>query len=120
MMIQVKEKVVDASLNPRLPGRYGQMTRAEFDAEVAQIEAGELPEGELLTDAQWSAMKRAARSERRRRERAVKPVEQKVARVRVTIPTDLLAAVDAEAASRDMPRAALIALAMRRLLKIRD
>ena len=100
--------------------RYAAMTQAEYNAEVAKYEPPNKVEGTLLTDAQWSAMKRAARSERRRRERAVKPVEQKVARVRVTIPTDLLAAVDAEAASRDMPRAALIALAMRRLLKIRN
>ena len=113
-----KSSAIEQPLDPRLPGRYGRMTRAELDAEVEAIEK-ENPQGTPLTDAEWAAMKRAALAERRRRGRPAKAEADKVARVLVTMPRDLLAAVDAAAAARDVSRAALIADGMRRLLKIK-
>ncbi|HMO26305.1 MAG TPA: hypothetical protein PKB10_08545 [Tepidisphaeraceae bacterium] len=64
-------------------------------------------------------MKRAAATERRKRGRPRKAEDEKVARVLVSMPRDLLTAIDAAASRRDVTRAALIADGMRRLLKLR-
>lgn len=107
------------SRHVRPSDRYVAMTKAEYDAEAAKYEPPNKIEGTPLTDAEWDAMKRAAVAERRRRGRPAKAEADKVARVLVTMPRELLAAVDAEAAARDVSRAALIADGMRRLLKLK-
>jgi len=94
------------------------MTVGELDAEVALIESGLVSDGTSLTDAQWSAMKQAATAERKKRGRPAKPVEEQVARVMLSMPRDLLAAIDAAAEKCDLSRAAIIALGMRKLLKL--
>jgi len=94
------------------------MTVGELDAEVALIESNRVSDGTPLTDAQWGAMKRGAAAERKKRGRPAKPVEEQVARVMLSMPRDLLAAIDAAAAKRDLSRAAIIALGMRKLLKL--
>ena len=110
--------VKSVPVNPRLPGRWGKMTVGELDAEVALIESNRVSDGTPLTDAQWGAMKRGAAAERKKRGRPAKPVEEQVARVMLSMPRDLLAAIDAAAAKRDLSRAAIIALGMRKLLKL--
>ncbi len=102
----------------RASDRYGLMTRVEYKSAVAQFEPPHEVVGTPLTDAQWGAMKRAASAERKKRGRPAKPVEEQVARVMLSMPRDLLAAIDAAAEKRDLSRAAIIALGMRKLLKL--
>ncbi len=92
------------------------MTQEQFDAEAARYEPPRKVQGKPLTDAQWSTMKQTASTIRRRRGRPVKPIEDHVARVLVSMPRDLLAAIDAAATSEDVSRAAIIAKGMRLLL----
>jgi hypothetical protein len=109
----------EAPLDPTLPGRWGKMTRSQMDAEVAQIEA-ENPEGVPIPKEEWDAMKRTNKSawKRRKQGRPKKPLSQHVARIQLSIPRDLLTATDAAASERDLSRAALVALALRKLLKL--
>lgn len=102
----------------RPSARYAGMTKAEYDLAAARFEPPNAIKGKLLSKAEWARMKRAAVTERRKRGRPRKAEEQKVARVLISMPRDLLAAIDAAAAHRDVTRAALIADGMRRLLKL--
>ena len=104
----------------RPSARYAGMTRSEYDTEAARLEPPHEVVGTPLTDGQWTLMKRGAKAERKRRGRPVKPADQKVARVLVSMPRDLLAAIDAAADQRDVTRATLIAHGMRTMLKIRS
>jgi hypothetical protein len=87
-------------LAPWLPGRYGQMTREEFDAESDRY------------DAEFSGLraKRAtnSRPHPRKRGRPAKPEDQKAARILITMTPRLLAATDAAADKRGLTRAGLV------------
>lgn len=87
-------------LAPRLPGRFGKMTRRELNAESNQY------------DAEFSGThaKRVAnrRPHPKKRGRPTKPTGEKVERVLITMAPQLLAATDAAAASTGLTRAGLI------------
>lgn len=83
-----------------LPGRFGQMTREELDAESDQY------------DAEFSGTnaRRASniRPHPKRRGRPAKPAGDKAARVLITMAPQLLAAADAAADRQGLTRAGLI------------
>jgi hypothetical protein len=87
-------------LVPQLPGRYGQMTREELDAESDQY------------DAEFSATRAKripnSRPHPKKLGRPPKPADQKAARVLITMDPQLLTAADADAKRRGMTRAGLI------------
>ena|SRR6185437_10350882 len=87
-------------LAPWLPGRFGQMTREQLDAESAQY------------DAEFSATraKRTANAKPhpKKRGRPRKPSDMKAARVLITMTPQLLAAADAAANKKGFTRAGLI------------
>ena len=87
-------------LVPSLPGRFGRMSREQLDAESDQY------------DAEFSATraKRIANSRPhpKKRGRPPKPIDEKAARVLVTMAPQLLAAADAAAGKRGLTRAGLI------------
>lgn len=87
-------------LVPQLPGKFGQMTHEELDAESDQY------------DVEFSAMRAPPALNRnphpRKRGRPRKPQEQKSARVLITMEPRLLAAADADAERRGLTRAGLI------------
>ena len=87
-------------LAPWLPGRFGQMTREELDAESNQY------------DAEFSATSakrsRNTRPHPRKRGRPAKRADAKAARVLITMTPKLLAAADAAADQRGLTRAGLI------------
>ena len=105
--------------------RYARMTRQEYRAMVKRIET-EDPAGKPIPDAEWNAMRRAVKTERKRRAGGARPgagrkpkaEADKAARVLVSMPRDLLAEIDRAAAEQDLSRAALIAQGMRKLLKL--
>jgi len=87
-------------LAPWLPGRFGRMTRDEFDVESDQY------------DAEFSGThaKRTvnARPHPKKRGRPPKAAGQKAARVLITMTPKLLAAADAAAGKKGLTRAGLI------------
>lgn len=91
-------------LAPWLPGRFGRMTRQEFDAESDPYDA----------EFSGTSAKRAsnATAHPKKRGRPGKPPGEKAARVLITIAPDLLAATDAAAEQTGHTRAGLIRLAV--------
>ncbi len=91
-------------LAPWLPGRFGRMTRQEFDAESDQY------------DEEFSATRAKgitnSKPHPRKRGRPAKPAGQKAARVLITMAPQLLAAADAAAGKKGLTRAGLIRQAM--------
>ncbi len=87
-------------LAPWLPGRYGRMTREQFNYESDQY------------DAEFSATraKRTANAKPhpKKRGRPPKPADQRAARVLITMTPQLLAAADAAAGKHGLTRAGLI------------
>lgn len=88
------------SLDPRLPGRFGRMSRAELDAESDQYNA----------EFSGTRAKRVsnAKPHPRKRGRPPKPANEKAARVLITMAPKLLAAADAAAGKQGLTRAGLI------------
>jgi hypothetical protein len=91
-------------LVPWLPGRYGQMTRHELDAESDQY------------DAEFSAVRAKPTPNHtphpKKPGRPRKPTGEKAARVLITMEPRLLAAADAAADRQGLTRAALIQQAL--------
>ncbi len=87
-------------LAPWLPGRYGRMTRQQFNAESDQYDA----------DFSGTRAKRIAnsRTHPKKRGRPRKRADQKAAKVLITMPPRILAATDAAADKKGLTRAGLI------------
>ena len=98
--------------------RYAEMTAAEYRVAIASLQPPNEVVGKPLSDGTWRAMKDAALTERRLRGRPAKPDSEKVARVLVSMPREMLASLDAAVASKGTTRAGFIADLLRRKLKL--
>ena len=100
-------------VNPRLPGRFGKMSAAELEAEVAEFDQESLDDHGFQdpTAAELASLRRAKRK---------KPGRPRVGkgakRVLLTIEIGLLKAVDSYAKKSGLSRSALIATQMRKVL----
>ena len=82
-------------MDPKLPGRYGRMTEAELDADVARYDADPgLAEREAIA-ADAAGVRPARPHPKRRRGRPSLPEGERVERVTISVPPALLARVDA-------------------------
>jgi hypothetical protein len=98
-------------VNPRLPGRYGRMTAAELDAEVAMFDQDMIIDrAKSLTRAQWAQERRA----RRKGARAENHSAAK--RIVIKIDSRLLRRADAWARKHGTTRADVFALGLRTVL----
>jgi len=99
-------------LNPKLPGRYGQMTEAQFDALAAALDRPiEFSETRPLTAAErrrWERTKR--RPGRPRRGNGVRVIS-------LSVEQSLLEQADLAARNAGLSRAALFEMGLRRVLK---
>jgi hypothetical protein len=99
-------------VNPRLPGRYGKMTAAEWDAEVAEFDR------ESLEDHGSRAPTKAESAQLRRARLRGRPVIGKGAkRITTTIEKALLIRADHYARQHGLTRAKLISDGIKAILR---
>lgn len=102
----MKEKPVD----PSLPGRYGRMTAAELDAEVAQYDLENVETFPLTAD-----MK--AQHNRAKKKRGRPKIGKGAKDVMISVEKDLLKLADAYAKKNRLTRSELFARGLRVFLK---
>jgi hypothetical protein len=96
-------------VNSRLPGRYGEMTAEELDAEVARFDQ-EIPENQMkpLTPGMKADLRRAKRGRPR--------IGRGARRVLITVERGLLSRADSYAKNNGMSRSELIAHGLKSVL----